>query len=670
MPQSIIFILFLFFSIKSNADEDVSRAAELYCPSSTCKNGTIHVSYPFWRLDDTSPTAPNPQMCGYPGFGINCSNPDPNYPLLYLSNHTFLVNNINYTDSLIVLVDADVTTNKDCPITHHNITFPERSPLVYSTGDVNLTFYLNCTNHFADAYPIDCLSSEHFTSYLHVGAAAAGRYRSDWFRSCEEEVETAVMKTGEIVDDEGWWVRNVGGAMNNGFVLNWRNLEECSLCENSKGLCGQNEVSGEFLCFCGSGSVTQDYCRLFQGIGGAALCLTVICTILFAYHRRERRYPSGNELHCQGSGNCTICNGGIFKKSLQRRNLEVFMEQYRSLAPTIYRYSDIKKMTSSFKHKLGQGGYGEVYKGKLYDDRLVAVKILNSTKGDGEEFINEVVSIGQTSHVNVVNLLGFCYHGIKRALVYEFMPNGSLERYIHGDNTHLRWDKLYEIAIGIARGLEYLHKGCNTRILHFDIKPHNILLDQDFCPKISDFGLAKLCTNKESNVSMLGVRGTIGYIAPEVVSRNFGSVSHKSDVYSYGMMILEMVGGRKNVNDNVSRSSEINFPHWAYQRLLVDEDLKLQGVRTEEEEEIAKKMILIGFWCIQTDPSDRPSMNKVIEMLIGSLEKLEIPPKPFLYSSSQSQSESSEGISPVISPTLLLRSSSSPSFNISMNIDD
>lgn len=268
MSRFIIFIVFLFFLIKSNADEDVSRVAELYCPSSTCKNGTIHVSYPFWRLDDrgSSPTRTN-QFCGYPGFGINCSNPDPNYPLFYLSNHTFLVKNINYTDSSVTLVDAEVTTSKECPITRHNITLPERSPLVYSSRDLNLTFYFNCTSHLADAYPVDCLSSEHYTSYLHVGAATAGQYHSDWYRSCEEEVETTVMEiAGAVNDDEGWWSRNVGGAMNNGFMLNWRILEECSLCESSKGRCGQDERSGEFLCFCGSGTVTLDHCRHSQGI--------------------------------------------------------------------------------------------------------------------------------------------------------------------------------------------------------------------------------------------------------------------------------------------------------------------------------------------------------------------------------------------------------------------
>ncbi|XP_059650611.1 PR5-like receptor kinase [Cornus florida] len=300
---------------------------------------------------------------------------------------------------------------------------------------------------------------------------------------------------------------------------------------------------------------------------------------------------------------------------------------------------------NSFAYKLGKGGYGGVYKGKLQNGRLVAVKVLTDSKGNGEEFTNEVVCISRTSHVNVVTLLGFCFEGTKRALIYEFMPNGSLEKFIYDESSSIKhqlgWETLYQIAVGIARGLEYLHRGCNTRILHFDMKPYNILLDEDFCPKIADFGPSKLCPNKDGIISMLGARGTIGYIAPEVVSRSFGGISHKSNVYSYGMMVLEMVGGRKNIDVGVDHTSEIYFPHWIYNRVELDEDLGLHGIMNEEENERAKKMIIVGLWCIQTDPSNRPSINKVMEMLEGSLDSLQIPPKPFLSSPPRPPADSS-----------------------------
>jgi serine/threonine protein kinase len=209
------------------------------------------------------------------------------------------------------------------------------------------------------------------------------------------------------------------------------------------------------------------------------------------------------------------------------------------------------KMTGSFKSKLGEGGYGIVFKGNPEDGREVAVKLLKGSKGDGEEFLNEVISIRSTSHVNIVSLIGFCLHGSKRALIYEYMANGSVDRYIYSEEPKMAigWEKLQQIAIGIARGLEYLHRDCNTRIIHFEIKPHNILLDQYFCPKIADFGLAKLCHLKDSALSMTESRGTLGFIAPIVFYRGFGVVSTKSDAYSYGMMMLEMVGGRRNVKE-------------------------------------------------------------------------------------------------------------------------
>ncbi|XP_058184736.1 PR5-like receptor kinase [Rhododendron vialii] len=223
------------------------------------------------------------------------------------------------------------------------------------------------------------------------------------------------------------------------------------------------------------------------------------------------------------------------------------------------------------------------------------------------------------------------------------MPNGSLDKFIHDGSSltylQLSWEELHRIVVGIARGLEYLHRGCNTRILHFDIKPHNILLNEDFCPKISDFGLAKLCPQKESIISLTGARGTVGYIAPEVFSRHFGGVSHKSDVYSYGMMVLEMIGVRKNISVEVDHSSEIYFPHWLYKRLELDEELGLHGNMDDEANASARKMIIVGLWCIQTDPSHRPSMSRVVEMLEGSPESLQIPPKPFLSSPSRSPVE-------------------------------
>lgn len=308
-----------------------------------------------------------------------------------------------------------------------------------------------------------------------------------------------------------------------------------------------------------------------------------------------------------------------------------FLEDYTAMKPTRYSYADIKRITNDFKDKLGEGGYGNVFKGKISNEIFVAVKLLHNSTGNGEEFINEVGTMGTIHHVNVVRLIGFCADGFKRALLYEFLPNGSLDKFIfpEGQAHHsLGMEKLQNIATGIARGIEYLHQGCEQRILHFDIKPQNILLDNDFNPKISDFGLAKLCEKGRSAVSMTAARGTMGYIAPEVFSRHFGNVSYKSDIYSFGMLLLEMVGRRKNIDQTVQNISQVYFPEWAYGRLVNGEDLRIQ-VEEDGEDNIAKKLAIVGLWCIQWNPVDRPSITFVLQMLEGNGENLNLPPNPF-----------------------------------------
>ncbi|CAO2825311.1 unnamed protein product [Amaranthus hypochondriacus] len=330
------------------------------------------------------------------------------------------------------------------------------------------------------------------------------------------------------------------------------------------------------------------------------------------------------------------------------KDIETLLKQHGSPGPKRYTYTNLKRITNSFKIKLGEGGFGIVYKGKLQCGDQVAVKILKRSSNrdmDMVEFINEVASIGNTNHKNIVKLLGFCYEGSKRALIYDYMPCGSLEKFTHGtgdeNNQQLSWESLFEIAIGIARGLEYLHQGCNTRILHFDIKPQNILLDENYCPKISDFGLARICPQKDSIISMSEARGTIGYIAPEVFMKSFGGVSHKSDVYSYGMLVLEMVGCRKNVDARVEHSSEQYFPQWIYKQIEeVDEIDQIDTTNNNEESVLKRKMVVVSLWCIQTNPLARPNMTRVVEMLEGTLDLLQIPPIPSLASPLRSHQNS------------------------------
>ncbi|XP_074328258.1 rust resistance kinase Lr10-like [Apium graveolens] len=336
--------------------------------------------------------------------------------------------------------------------------------------------------------------------------------------------------------------------------------------------------------------------------------------------------------HLWTFGNYKRCNLGHLSISCK---CWPFLQAQNNLMPIRYAYSDIKKITNNFRDKLDEGAFDTVFKGKFRSGHLVAVKILGKSKATGQEFKYEVATSGRINHVNVVELIVFCFEGPKRALVYKFMPNGSLEKYIfrkegtEEEIISLSWEK-YEISLKVASGIDYLHGGCDIQILHFDIKPHNILLDKNFNPVISDFGLAKSYATDDSIVTLTAPRGTIGYMAPEMFYKNIGRISYKADVYSFGMLLTEMAGRSKNLNPFVDHIGQIHFPSWVYEQYSEEKEPEIEDA-TEEERKLVKKMITVALWCIQMKPSERPSMNRVIEMLEGDIDHLVMPPKPFLY---------------------------------------
>ncbi|XP_047974646.1 rust resistance kinase Lr10-like isoform X2 [Salvia hispanica] len=319
--------------------------------------------------------------------------------------------------------------------------------------------------------------------------------------------------------------------------------------------------------------------------------------------------------------------------------VESFLQSDNKLAPIRYSYSDIKKMTKNFKDKLGQGGFGSVYKGKLRSGHLVAVKLLGRSGANGQDFINEIATIGRIHHVNVVKLVGYCAERSKRALIFDFMSNGSLDKYVFNREKaySLHWDMKFKIAVQVARGIEYLHHGCDIQILHFDIKPHNILLDDKFIPKISDFGLAKLCSTNKETVTLTTARGTIGYVAPELINRSIGAVSYKADVYSFGMLLMEMMRLNKDLPRKNDESSKY-FPNWIYDHLNQGRDVDIGNVVENDDRNIGRKMTIVALWCIQMSPDNRPSMNKVLEMLEGDVKQLQIPDYPLYMAGNQEES--------------------------------
>ncbi|CAL5372498.1 unnamed protein product [Camellia sinensis] len=572
-----------------------------------------NISYPFWGGN-------RPDYCGHPNFRLDCRGDAPRITI----QSAYRVLAIDTTTRTLTVVREEFWNNT-CPTQFQNTTL-DTAHFTYLSDSQNLTLYYGCQRILASqtAIPgqLNC-SADGTNNTISFATTSVTSSTNINISTCQTNVIVPVNQ----IEAVAFAINsiNVRQVIRSGVGLKWdANNTVCDQCVQSNGTCGSNSSSsGSFLCYCPDHRSHKISCNTSQS-QTKKISFTITCLITIIFCLKRRFASSANVL-------------AFWKKeSADDQNVEAFIRNHRSLSPKRYRYSDINKITNSFKDKLGQGGYGSAYKGELSDGRLVAVKVLSQTEGNGQEFINEVASISRTSHVNIVNLLGFCFEAKRRALIYEFMAKGSLDKFICNDksastNCRLEWRILYQIALGIARGLEYLHRGCSTRIVHFDIKPHNILLDEDLRPKISDFGLAKLCQTKQSVISMLGARGTAGYIAPEVFSRTFGQVSHKSDVYSYGMMVLEMTGARDQ-KVGVVQTSEKYFPHWIYEHLEHYKYLRLHDiVTTKEEEETVRKMILVGLWCIQTSPSDRPPMSKVVEMLEGSLLSLQIPPKPYLF---------------------------------------
>ncbi|VYS68582.1 unnamed protein product [Arabidopsis thaliana] len=596
-----LILLFLFYHLPCvPSQQERSRL----CKPFQC--GDITVGFPFWGENRQSD-------CGHFSLKLNCNKPS-NTTSLTISGHNYSVLHIDNKSNILSLSRQDFS-GPFCSASFSST--PLRSDLFQ-----NLQPYRNLTVFYM------CDPRRHFFGNFTCPVKGLGSVvqNSTYRKLCDKSFSVTV-PTSYVPEEEALNLTHLESVLRKGLEVKLKISEmsgqECVTTDGNSGFtrfCCTNVSGPEISCLTsittmnnGTYSDNRPFLVTIGTVLGSILC---VCVVLFlAFYLNERRIA----------------------KAARIQHLEA-LGTLRG-----YNYKQIKKITKSFTEVVGRGGFGTVYRGRLRDGRKVAVKVLKDSKGNCEDFINEVASMSQTSHVNIVTLLGFCYEGSKRAIIYEFLENGSLDQSLNLDVS-----TLYGIALGVARGLEYLHYGCKTRIVHFDIKPQNVLLDENLRPKVADFGLAKLCEKQESILSLLDTRGTIGYIAPELFSRMYGSVSHKSDVYSYGMLVLEMIGARnkERVQNADPNNSSAYFPDWIYKDLENFDNTRLLGDGlTREEEKNAKKMILVGLWCIQFRPSDRPSMNKVVEMMEGSLDSLDPPPKPLLHMPMQNNNAESSQLS-------------------------
>lgn len=389
-----------------------------------------------------------------------------------------------------------------------------------------------------------------------------------------------------------------------------------TMVENYKTYCNFFKVNpGSNLLSCDPDTATLPPSRrnpeslnsiLLGSIGGTAL---VSCLVLFIcwLRVRSRRYNRAGE----GEG--------------EREESRLVYFDYQML----------REATKGFdsRNKLGQGGFGEVYKGILRDGTPIAVKKLFPRQSSQAvvEFHTEIEAISGVLHRNILRLLGYCSHRQKRFLVYEFMPNRSLDIHLFGERgIFLKWEARFQIITGIARGLAYLHEHSRVSVVHRDIKAANILLDDNLHPKIADFGLAKLFPDDRTHITT-NVGGTIGYMAPEYVVH--GHLTQKADVYSYGVLVLEILSGRKCMDSRLASPILLQWAWSLYERNesinIVDPKLELQGMFENEKEQVLR-VVLIAFLCVQGVSSQRPSMSMVLTMLTGDSEILVAPSAPAL----------------------------------------
>ncbi|KAK8467369.1 hypothetical protein PHAVU_007G031300 [Phaseolus vulgaris] len=442
ITHSCIIIFHLLAQITSSQVDPKFTA----CAPKTCPNNTQTITFPFYIQGTQEP------YCGSPGFAISCS--PHGFPILNLSHTQYFIRQIFYQNQSLRVSNAAFSTlqsntTKACLAPTQNLTLPPTNVLRVAPNQMDVVLFYGCDAPSLDEQRVGC-SAENETSSV-LALDKRDKNISLVAKNCKGEVVDTVVEDG---------LEGVGEALRKGFLLSWT-AGNCTLCNSSGGRCGFDSAMFTFRCYCTdrihsarcaddpgiTTGITNKNKTTMVKIASTVGVVGIVVLVVLVWWFRTKIFPSSL----------------LFWRENRTNNvIQEFLKEQGPLPITRYNYSEIKKMTNSFKNKLGQGGFGSVYKGKLHDGSVVAVKILVEAKGNGQEFINEVASISRTSHVNIVRLLEFCFHGSKRALIYEFMLNGSLNKFIYEQKNLLQVSHqldckiLYNIAIGIARGLEYL----------------------------------------------------------------------------------------------------------------------------------------------------------------------------------------------------------------------
>ncbi|XP_050225372.1 LEAF RUST 10 DISEASE-RESISTANCE LOCUS RECEPTOR-LIKE PROTEIN KINASE-like 1.2 isoform X1 [Mercurialis annua] len=601
LPYSPLLNLFILFFLLTRKAISIDPKY-LACNPSNCGDGQ-NITFPFYIQDQQE------SFCGYPGFSLSCNN---SRPIIKLQGLDYIIHHISYkTQTLRISNTAVFDTTRTCTPPFGNLTLPEdRFRLASNQTGVFLFYKCNKTllgnrNSELVNYEVECLIGSEDGPTLKL--AENDRMVGNASEACDEGVRVHVDGDGDVSD-------GVGKMLERGFVVDWI-ASNCSMCEDSGGKCGFDNKTYHFKCYCTDRPHAWDCnpetnrrgLKLGLGLGGGIGLLALLSSLYIFRNRLKKRINSSSNFISSNSfsnmsSRSDVEDGGVY------------------FGIPLFSYTELEKATSSFdrKKELGDGGFGTVYHGKLKDGREVAVKRLyEHNYRRVEQFMNEIEILTRLRHKNLVTLYGCTSRRSRELLlVYEYIPNGTVADHLHGDrakSSPLTWPNRMSIAIETATALAYLHA---SDIIHRDVKTNNILLDNNFCVKVADFGLSRLFPTDVTHVST-APQGTPGYVDPEY--HQCYQLTDKSDVYSFGVVLVELITSMPAVDISRHRH-EINLANLAVNKIQKCEfdELIDPSFGYKSDEEVKRMTILVAelaFRCLQQDKELRPSMDEVLEEL-------------------------------------------------------
>ncbi|KAL6973567.1 hypothetical protein U1Q18_027752 [Sarracenia purpurea var. burkii] len=598
--ESTIFVplTFFFFIAIPSCFSQVNAEPYYDCAGGyNCGQHIFNLTYPFWG-------DARPHFCGHPQFELTCHNDDnDDYATISLDDHKFRILDINQSTHLMTIARSDLWESY-CVRGLSNVSL-DLDLFTFNHNVGNLFIFYDCSHDLSRVLP------NNFTCVFN-GIESGGFYveealvvHEDLRIVCGVGIEVPVLRESLEELRKSNQSSELQRVLNQGFEVEYdAGNVDCPRCEGSGGICGSNS-SGDlvFVCHCPDGRTVPAVCEN-SGFGTAILTAMVMVLGFLIYCRcTNKRYTTSSWISSSYPSSITD------------------LEQTAALyGVQVFSYKELEKATSNFdsRRELGDGGFGTVYQGNLQDGRIVAVKRLYEHNYKRvEQFLNEVEILTRLRHQNLVSLYGCTSrHCQELLLVYEYVPNGTVADHLHGERAKpgsLLWTTRMSIAIETASALAYLHA---SDVIHRDVKTNNILLDNNFCVKVADFGLSRLFPTDVTHVST-APQGTPGYVDPEY--HECYHLTVKSDVYSFGVVLMELISSKPAV-DITRHRHEINLSHMAISKIqnqLLHEFVDpLLGFESDYE---VRRMVTdvaeLAFQCLQNERDMRPSMEKVLEGL-------------------------------------------------------